>query len=61
MSSGIISKNTAPGSGGGVVVVVYNYGTFTMNGGTISGNSAELGQGGGVFNIGNYPPPVSSR
>jgi hypothetical protein len=39
MNGGEISKNTAfGGSGGGVCVK--NYGTFTMNGGVISGNKA---------------------
>ena len=43
-----ISGNTAKSYGGGVCV---KYGTFTMNGGTISGNAATgiNGDGGGVY------------
>ena len=44
----VIQKCSVPGTyayGGGV----HNYGTFTMNGGVISGNNAELG--GGVSNV----------
>ena len=43
-----ISGNTAKSNGGGVCV---KYGTFTMNGGTISGNKATglNGNGGGVY------------
>lgn len=46
MRSGTIRNNTAPTNGGGID----NYGTFTMSGGEISGNSTEFG--GGVFNHG---------
>ena len=47
--SAAISGNTAAGSYGGGVCV--KYGTFTMNGGTISGNAATgiNGDGGGVY------------
>lgn len=47
MNDGVISKNTAKGesAGGGGVFVD---GTFTMNGGTISGNNTPK-SGGGVF------------
>ena len=52
MSGGEISKNTATGNGGGVYV---KSGTFTMTGGTISGNNAASGGGvyvdGGTFNM----------
>lgn len=46
--SAAISGNTAKSNGGGVCV---KYGTFTMNGGTISGNAATgiNGDGGGVY------------
>lgn len=55
MTGGIISKNTASSTGGGV----YVYGgmnatpaVFRMSGGTISGNMAQSYEGGGVYNNG---------
>ena len=51
-----ISGNKADGSGGGVCV---KYSTFTMNGGTITGNTAKgtNGYGGGVYMTGNDDTP----
>jgi hypothetical protein len=51
MSGGTISDNTTPQLGGGVYVAAF--GTFTMNDGTISSNTAEAG-GGGVTNDGTF-------
>ena len=48
MNAGEISYNTA-GDGGGVS----NYGTFTMTGGMISNNEAQL-NGGGVYNYATF-------
>jgi hypothetical protein len=50
LDGGEISENTVPngGGGGGVYVI----GTFTMKGGTISGNTAFFG--GGVYVIGTF-------
>jgi hypothetical protein len=51
MTGGMISSNTAKSNGGGVLV--YNGATFTMEGGTISGNkstgSTAESRGGGVL------------
>jgi hypothetical protein len=46
-----ITGNTTSNGGG-----VYNFGTFTMEGGTISGNTASYsgGGGGGVYNYGTF-------
>jgi len=57
MNKGTISGNTATsGSGGGVSI--YYGGGFTMNGGAISGNTANgtssTNGGGGVFNYGTF-------
>jgi hypothetical protein len=50
MSGGLISDNTATGSGGGVNNGQNGaVGTFEMSGGTILGNTAE--KGGGVYNF----------
>lgn len=51
MNDGVISGNTATDDVGGGV---YNDGTFTMNGGTISGNTSDVAGGvctGGTFNM----------
>lgn len=45
MSGGIITSNRPTQDGGGV----YNYASFTMSGGSITGNSAK--SGGGVYNF----------
>ena len=47
----VISDNTTYNGGGVSIISVwsYNSGTFTMEGGTISGNTASSGNGGGVF------------
>lgn len=51
MEQGNITSNTAKGSGGGVHIA--NSSSFTMDGGTISGNNATYdGEGGGVY-VGN--------
>jgi hypothetical protein len=52
MTRGTITGNTGT-SGGGVYVATA--GTFTMTGGAIGpGNTASLGQGGGVFVVGTF-------
>jgi hypothetical protein len=48
MNGGVISDNSVISYGGGV----YSSGTFTMNGGVISGNSSAYG--GGVYMISSY-------
>jgi len=53
MNSGIISRNTAGGGGGGGGVYVAEKGTFTMSGGTISGNVGSSSGGGGVYVLEN--------
>ena len=56
MNGGIIGSNRSAYSGGGV----YNYmGTFNMNGGSITGNTAtgENSNGGGVYNEGSSGNP----
>ena len=50
MNGGNIISNTTTKPGGGVYV--YHTGTFTMSGGTITGNNAEYG--GGVYNDGTF-------
>ena len=42
----VIKNNTAPNNGGGVYLA---RGSFIMNGGEISGNTATTGNGGGVY------------
>ncbi len=48
MHDGIISGNQSDANAGGV----YNAGTFTMTGGSITGNTTQLG--GGVANVGTF-------
>jgi predicted outer membrane repeat protein len=50
MYAGEIFNNTAGTNGGGV----YNKGNFTMHGGVISGNTAEVNGGGGVYDEGRF-------
>lgn len=63
MYDGIISDNTAAENGGGVNVGGgYANGQntlFTMSGGTISGNKAESGNGGGIWLYVAQPPVIT--
>ena len=54
MNSGFIRDNITDGDGGGVIVE----GTFTMNGGIISGNKANVG--GGIYNYATFSKTGSS-
>ncbi|MCL2670926.1 MAG: hypothetical protein FWF10_02690 [Clostridiales bacterium] len=53
MSAGVIQNNSATGDGGGLYVACTNSGSirgaFTMTGGSITGNEAPNGDGGGIF------------
>ena len=54
VTGGYITGGTGTDVYGGLVIAggVYNAGTFTMNGGSITSNSANLG--GGVYNAGSF-------
>lgn len=63
MTGGSVTGNEVSNYGGGI----YNDGTFNLNGGTISGNTADKGNqnsifgiGGGIYNIGNLTMTAGS-
>ncbi|MCL2488171.1 MAG: InlB B-repeat-containing protein [Oscillospiraceae bacterium] len=65
MSAGAIQYNTAAHDGGGLYIAVTNNagnrGTFTMTGGSVTGNKAVQGDGGGIFTEDHdYSDPAST-
>jgi len=69
MNSGKIDGNTTYENGGGIYLerrilfgsILNNYGMFSMTGGTITNNTAETGDGGGIFSGAHesYQNPLS--